>query len=467
MKIKGLLLMSSLFALSLISCGSKDSKNDDVVYSVPVATDIIELNNNNNAIQSIELEDVPKDKIEISYFSNAGIKLKINYVDGSNATVPVDEGFFLDYYEEFLTPGKKYFDLVYKNNHIPLKFELVEPIVPALLQVYFYDRNNTFLYRTIASYMGGCEYEGARVEDYIENGKYYKFVGWSKDINMVYRSINVTPVYEECDLYNSSELYYDHFTAYEPVANCHYTDTKGEHALLYSGRVNKLTLNELNVLERTSSKQTEFEFDKPDKKAVFPLLQEFGDTISKNLFVNNYRHIYNVSDGDLILINNSELLNFNVALTTDYELESGSLTTPSYMYNIFSQAGYTVSDNIKRKDGKYMSNKPLLNPADTEIFDKYFNDTAVTLTEDYPLGYYRLDFTCDIDVYLDLVYERDLSVVPREAYNLKSAKIILAYVDGTEGYHLRYSSDGDFTLYGMRLDITNYGISRGLYDIYH
>ena len=119
------LLMVLLITISLLlfSCKKTESKTTFLLDDSCIFP-------NNKDVSSIQILDVPS-KIEIGHFNTAGIKLKINYVDRSSSYVRVTESLFDEsVLDEFVKPGDKYFDFIYRGNHISLKFKLVESNTP-------------------------------------------------------------------------------------------------------------------------------------------------------------------------------------------------------------------------------------------------------------------------------------------------------------------------------------------------
>ena len=126
-----------IFILLVSSCNNNDEIINDVSFN-EIKLDNVIFDEDKN-VSSIEIIDVPAE-IKIGHFSSFNIKFKINYVDETVSYKRITEEMFSEeLLEEFLNPGDKYFDFVYKNNHISLRFKLIESENPVYFNVEFKD----------------------------------------------------------------------------------------------------------------------------------------------------------------------------------------------------------------------------------------------------------------------------------------------------------------------------------------
>ena len=150
-----LVLMSICSCMTFVSCGKEKDNGYTFVNSYEVSDSYF---SKSEEISNIKITNVPKEEIEIGYFGHAGITLEVNYVNGDKETYPITEKFFSeDIIGEFLVPGDKYFDIVYKGNHLPLKFTLVPAKVLPKYEVNFYDRFGNIVETKYVSYLSSTK----------------------------------------------------------------------------------------------------------------------------------------------------------------------------------------------------------------------------------------------------------------------------------------------------------------------
>ena len=122
-----------------------------------------------DSIVTMEFVNVPTEPIEIGYFSQAGIGLKVRYTDNGEITYPFDESFFpLQMVGTLKTAGPKAYDITFKENHFALNFTLKNPSSPRSIKVTFIDHNKQELTHNYINYLDDAIYTGEDVDSYEE-----------------------------------------------------------------------------------------------------------------------------------------------------------------------------------------------------------------------------------------------------------------------------------------------------------
>ena len=140
-------------------------------------------------VSSVRIIDVPDKPIEIGQFSNANIKLEATYTDGTKSYKTITEEFFAEEdLPQLKIPGEKSFEFLYKNNHLVLKFTLVEAKSTPRFQVIFKEKDGKLLQADMVNYLDEAKYYGTKSIDYEKNGKYFRFDGkWSESVKHIYK----------------------------------------------------------------------------------------------------------------------------------------------------------------------------------------------------------------------------------------------------------------------------------------
>ena len=154
-----------------------------------------------DSIVSIGFSDVPTDAIEVGYFSQAGIKLHVKYTEGDEVDYPFDESFFpLDIVGTLKTAGKKAYDILFKENHIPLNFTQKKTAQARSIKVTYLDHSGAELAHTYVNYLEDANYSGGDVASYEETkGVHYwdgNFTGRTQKVykdEVVYASYQFRP----------------------------------------------------------------------------------------------------------------------------------------------------------------------------------------------------------------------------------------------------------------------------------
>ena len=441
---KILLLLSIIItSISLISCTNKNTKTNEL--SIDYVNDIF----SNPNVKTLEFVNVPNEAIEIGHFAEQKILLKATYIDSSIKYMHVTESLFSkDELEQFLTPGQKHFDFLYKGNHIALKFSLKEAKLPTFYTVTYVNRFGDVLYNDTVKYLSKSSYTPKTNLDYIENGIYYRFDGlWNQDLDYIYSNIVVSPKYTLCEVENNFDNHFG-IVGYETVAK---KSNNLEHSmLLYLGRCEKVVLDEFDIIERKNYINENLSFDivTKDKENLY---KYFMNNITTSL-LKNYIHD-STHDYYEAVLQNTYKLDFNNLNYNDNE---------SLFINDFNDLGYDEF-NTKTYYIKEISLNNILDFNDSTIYDLYNSGgNKIYITMDYPLGNYRMTFTSDIDIYINVTYT-DLNYdYPIKYYQINDVKIGFSYVKNSIKFNQSYSK-AEFYTYGNNFTISNYVLASGLY----
>ena len=189
------------------------------------------------------------------------------------------------------------------------------------------------------------------------------------------------------------------------------------------------------------------------------------ENIKNNIIKQYYIHNTSTASLDIKLVNSGKLnFNTNVNSAVDAFVEEGvtnSIDIPSCITTSF--ANYTGFAGYTREDGYAVSSKNVLDTTTAEFFlteyiGKGDNPSKVNIpiTPDYKLGYYRADFVCDLDVFIDFTYHVESTGGYGRNYIIDDAKIGFTYPQGAGEFKLRYSEDGNFETCGMPITVSDY-----------
>ena len=459
---KKLLTILSILSLSVCITGCKKNKKKfQNTYEI-----IDQYFSNDKEVTDIRIKNVPKDPIEIGYFSQAGITLEVSYIDGKKQTFPVTEGLFpKEDLNEFKTPGDKYFDIIFKNKHIALKFTLKEPEVKVVFKVRFLDKDNNLVEEKLVDYLSSvtCSKESA-FKDYEEKNVYYKFEGkYDIDLENIYFNTDVKPVYKKYLLYNSADGYTYQQDVDQAFVVSKQQQSSGSytmHSLVYLGRYNNFVIQTLDTVERTEYKSDTLSFSKnKNAKSDMAFKENILNNV-KNVLSKGYKHTTDYApnpqvDVD-IFVQDSYKLNFDLSQTNSVSLGDSLLDVPSCITT--SLDGYSFS-GLDRNDGIKTSNKSLFESNADLYLGKYMQGGTTfnyTVTPDYKLGYYQAEYICDLDVYLDIEYRYVESAEGYLAYVfIDTAKIAFAYDESTLKFNVRYNEENDFSSYSKSFTISD------------
>ena len=152
------LLIILVFVFILASCGNNKTSKPEIM--VPGFVD------ESRDVTSVRIIDVPSEPIQIGHFSNANIKLEATYTDGTKSYKTITEEFFREEDLELLkTPGEKYFEFLYKNNHLALRFTLVGAVTTPRFQVIFKDREGKTLHADMINYLDEAKFYSTKSLD--------------------------------------------------------------------------------------------------------------------------------------------------------------------------------------------------------------------------------------------------------------------------------------------------------------
>ena len=185
MKRINIFLLAILAIPFMSGCGNKTQIVKPIVNNNIFAVSIPE---KETPVTNVTLLNVPKDSVEIGYLSYVGMEMQIEYEDQTVATIPFTEKLIPhEQLESLKTPGKKYIDFLFKNNHISFDINLVAPKTPMYHVVKFMERGNCPLKEVYVGYLEKAIYDGRSVEGYREGDYYYEFNNkWDQDLDYVY-----------------------------------------------------------------------------------------------------------------------------------------------------------------------------------------------------------------------------------------------------------------------------------------
>ena len=452
--------------LVLFGCGSKKNSTTAKKTNTYVFKNVYEIEDSSFdkqvEITDIKLKGIPEAPIEIGYFSFAGIALEVNYIDGTTKIITVTEKLFPESsLKEFTTPGKKYFDLVYKQKHMALRFELVEPTTAVKYKVTFHQRTGEEIYTTYVSYLDSVTFTRTdEIKDYTDGNYIYKFNNkWSEDTSHIYYNVDLYPQFDKKDYINANEGY--KFESGYNLVNDYKTANDQFKGLVYVGRMKNVVLASLNVEEVFVNDNQTISFYKNAYSSNDKLLSTMLQSVKQTILVENYIH-----DGSScwtnLYIKNSSKLRFDPSKNESRAAYNGiglgytNITVPSCIQTSLSD--YSSYTGFTRGDGVRISNLSMLDLTSDDVYNNYYlngEDTVtINVTPDYKTGYYRLDFVADLDIFLDLTYTIS-SVDDGRCFDLKEAKIAFTYTEEQPAFKLRYSSDGNFDKVGMPITVSD------------
>lgn len=408
-------------------------------------------------VSDITISNVPK-QIQIGYITQANIILDIKYVDGSKDEKLITESFFpKSYYSELLTEGNKYFDFVYKEKHIPLKFKLVKAKVPMTYKVDFTNELGKVIETKYVKYLQSvkCSKSGV-INDYFKDGYYYKFTGtFDHDLDYVYDNFTANPIFDKFKSANYETVYYQNAATLDVIDTYNVGDTY--HSLVYLGRVEDFVVTPLHY---TYNRTTYEAINKPYIKES--QVEAFYVNICmklKDLIHRCYVHGSDNAYLDGMTLDSTELLDFDLSKESSYSCHDFDMMLPDAFVGDLSLTGYNIPSIPKeRGDGECYSFKSIFSKESASLHSAEYNIDNPTeyfdFTQDYYLGYYDLNFVLDIDLYLDVTYTAT-ETNGKYTVNLEGTKIAATFIEGTGRFELNYSSTNTFEYYGNKFNLQN------------
>ena len=410
-------------------------------------------------VSSLRIIDVPDKPIEIGQFSNANIKLEATYTDGTKSYKTITEEFFAEEdLPQLKTPGEKSFEFLYKNNHLVLKFTLVEAKSTPRFQVIFKDKDGKLLQADMVNYLDEAKYYGTKSIDYEKNGKYYRFDGkWSESVKHIYKYTEVTPVYTECKIVDSFDEYFDRTPLYSQNYNIVSKGTAEKDILVYIGRMNNVPIVNYGTVLRDDYKLKSLEYSKKQYTRV-EFVQEVAKNLVNTVINKNYYHDSADNNHNKCRLANSYLLNFD----SEKQELLNALELPECLLRAPSDRGFK-NISIDRIDGTKTSDKSIINHLEVEAYNKYSAENAniFNVSEDYPLGYYDYSLFADLDVYIATKYSTK-TVDGKEEYSLSDVKICFTYQNLRFDYVYRSTEDENNT-HGYPLVISDRMIALAIF----
>ena len=436
------LLVVIISSISFVACDKKEQENEPLYLSAfgDFVTDP------DNEVVSLEFVDVP-DEIKIGYFKDAGIKLKVTYMDGGTRLFKVEESIFQeDEMLEFVRAGDKYFDFLYKGNHVPLKFKLVEPAQRPQCVVIYEDRMGGYLDSEQVMYMAQARGVVREELDYIEGDKYYKFVGWNRSLSHVYENMIVSPKYEIYTITASLEN-----AVYRDVIYGYKDSDDNYHMLMYAGRFMNVPVCYYDAISRTDyiSQDVNFATNSSYNSGGTQIAINLGNELLKDRF--NYTMTSSFSGATI---------SGDGIMCMDFSVGFGEL----FIWNQAAR-GYGSVNVITRKDGKMT---PIYNILDADAATDYvinkYNSAAqernIHLNQDSALGVYGLSLNYDIDLFFDLVVTK----TGDNDYNLEEVKVMFSLAVGTDRFDSIYSKDGNINSKGNILEMSSDEIASAIHS---
>lgn len=438
-----LLLLNFLPSCSNSGESRSFSSFDETVYEAEIPTKEV-------AIKEIKLLNVPTNDVEIGYLSYMGIKMSIDYVDGTNETIPFTERLLNeDHYKLLTTPGKKSIDFIFQGNHIHFDINLVEPKTPKYHKVSYLDHYGNVLKESYHRYLSNAVYNGPRVDSFYEGDYYYSFSGkWDHQLNYVFCDFKTSAIYDKLDVRNHGFKYSGKYNVYteegsktvDSIAFVSDDNPDGyninNYALFYLGE-----LENVEVLTGETFYHEEGHFDKV-MGAVNQddiVLDNITDTIAnkgyrvgekeKSTACAFYQYLAWIEDPLWLKINPAR---------GHYDMPNG---IASEVKDFFPVKSY------QRKDGRYVSFNSIIKD---EVFAQIKGDIEeknfqLYTSADYPTGYYRVSYVMDVDLSIQtLLYGMANDSKYTMLLNPQSSELIPGYIGGSLRPVLSYSPTGTF-----------------------
>ncbi|MBP5445685.1 MAG: hypothetical protein J6Y28_05900 [Acholeplasmatales bacterium] len=465
-KLLSLLLFSSL-ALAVAGCSKKD-----VHRPIELAAKI-DYFDTRKQVSDVKITNVPK-QIKLGYLASENITLNVSYLDGTKSSYHITEEFFpKEALPELKTEGDKNFDFIYKGNHMPLKFKHVASTVPMTYEVKFLDETGKTVETKYVNYLEKATCTTSklnRINNYMSDGYYYKFTKtFDQDLDYVYKNVVAKPIFDKYKTYGDYGNYYNYLstTEYERMA-VQVDEDLTYHSLIYVGRLNNVASSNLTKPhERTTYNREQWQFRKYESG------KDFYENVCSNLstlITNNYNHEKDYPKDTSLTITNTNCLDLNLNKKSSYELGTDSNKFNVDIQDCFTKdfSRYTLDTTKKRKDGSDYSFD--------SVFDKslkFYQDEAAynsqshykqIFSEDYAKGFYSMDFTIDMDVYLDVSFKFSHNNDDC-LFELSDAKLAFGYVAGSAKYSLNYSTDNHYEYYGNKFSIYNSVLAETLYQV--
>ena len=437
MKRINIFLLAILAIPFMSGCGNKTQIVKPIVNNNIFAVSIPE---KETPVTNVTLLNVPKDSVEIGYLSYVGMEMQIEYEDQTVATIPFTEKLIPhEQLESLKTPGKKYIDFLFKNNHISFDINLVAPKTPMYHVVKFMERGNCPLKEVYVGYLEKAIYDGRSVEGYREGDYYYEFNNkWDQDLDYVYCDMVANAVYDKVDIRNYASkqtqrvnLKHESGTTYAynvfPMIG-YLNDGGGGKALFYMGEVKNVEIaNGATVNHKENSyDRVSVSFENKDKI-------DFQDSI-----INMVKKVYCLGDKTETarypltkLIDGQELA---LDLTID---QSGK---PKDLGTVLSSSYGNL--NWKRSDGRIISHDSVMREeikADvlSGIKDEYHEPLYIGTKE----GYYRISYLANIDLLLEI----DFTINSMSGADMiLNARVYPCFIYGSMRPTLSYSESGEF-----------------------
>ena len=450
MKKLSFVLLPLLLLGFLPSCSGKSSGNnskypnfDEDVYEADIPSKDV-------AIKEIKLINLPTGDVEIGYLSYMGIKMNVEYVDGTKATIPFTEKLLSEeHYGLLKTPGKKSIDFIFQGNHLSFDVNLVEAKNPMYHKVSYLDRYGNVLKESYHSYLSNAVYNGPRVESFYEGDHYYSFSGkWDHQLDYVFCDFETHAIYNQLDVRNHGFKYMSQYDVYtesgtQTVNSVAFVDDYNpdgyninNYALFYLGE-----LENVEILSGETFYHQEGHFDKI-LGAVNPddiVLDNITDTIvnkgyrvgekEKSVACGFYQYLAWIEDPLWLKINPAR---------SHYDMPNGIASSIKDFFLIKS---------YQRKDGRYVSFSSIIKD---EVLSDIKNDVEekdiqLYTSESYPTGYYRVSYVIDIDLSLQtLLYGMADDYNYTMLLNPQSSQLIPGYIGGSLRPVLSYSPTGTF-----------------------
>ena len=437
------------------SCSRKDYNNNDnndkheypnmneEVFEVDIPTKDV-------AIKEIKLLNVPTQDVEIGYLSYMGIKMSIDYVDDTKATIPFTEKLLNeDHYKLLKTPGKKSIDFIFQGNHISFDVNLIEAKNPIYHKVSYLDHSGNVLKESHHAYLSNAVYNGPRVESFYEGDHYYSFSGkWDHQLDYVFCDFKTKAIYNKLDVRNHGFKYMNQYDVYtesgtQTVNSVAFVDeynpdgyNVNNYALFYLGE-----LENVEVLSGETFYHQQGHFDKilgaVDADDI--VLDNITDTIvnkgyrvgekEKSLACGFYNYLAWIEDPLWLKINPAR---------SHYDMPNGIASSIRSDFLI---------NSYQRKDGRYVSFSSIIKD---DVLTEIKNDLEATdiqlyTSESYPTGYYRVSYVIDVDLSLQtLLYGMANESNHTMLLNPQSSQLIPGYIGGSLRPVLSYSPTGTF-----------------------
>ena len=410
------LLAVILLSLSLLTgCGcSQDNEPSYISFGVPNDWNI----QRKESIVSMEFVNVPTDPIEVGYFSQAGIGLKVRYIDNAEKVYDFDESFFpLPVLSTLKTPGEKAFDITFKENHIPLNFTLIKAKQPRKVKATYIDYRGTEVAQTYVNYLDDAVYTGEDIPSYQEDGGINVWNGlFDGRYYNLYRDETLVASYE----YRPYGYYLDDMNnqpqRYEMIIGGIGRKNNNDVGAFYFARMKRVVLDGSEFVYHNKGFFDKTTYNNP----TFDInINNLGDKVLTSFIEHGY-----VFDGSGLTVyhgNNKygRACEYTMVNLNKFNLSKDISTFKATAFDSVSPTPKYISSGDNSSVDLLYSEKSL-----NAIKDAAKAGHSTSIYHDYKSGYYCEELVADVDLYLVVEYQINNPKATSYTFEIKNVKVI-------------------------------------------